>query len=325
MTAQAFLFTAALHPALHTKAARLITRALSNSARRADDGAKEAMDILTIQSHVARGHVGLNAAVLPLQLLGFEVDAVPTVVFSNHLGWQDYEGRALEPAWVTRVIDGVARRGLGQCRALLTGFIGSPELGDTVLHALDVLRQASPGALYACDPVMGNEDGFFVEPGVPEYLKHHIVPKADILFPNHMELEFLAGRPVNTISDALEAARAVQEMGPDTVLVTSLEARAGFPRTIPVIAVDRHCACQASVERLDVPVDGAGDLVAAVFTAATLRGAVLPDALAHALATTHGIMRKTAQCGADELALVSGREEIVNPSQPVDVTLIDAP
>lgn len=283
------------------------------------------MDILTIQSHVARGHVGLNAAVLPLQLLGFEVDAVPTVVFSNHLGWQDYEGRALEPAWVTRVIDGVARRGLGRCRALLTGFIGSPELGDTVLHALDVLRQANPGALYACDPVMGNEDGFFVEPGVPEYLKDHIVPRADILFPNHMELEFLAGRRVEGIDDALHAARQVQDMGPRTVLVTSLEARAGFPDTIPVIAVDGQGACQASVERLDVPVDGAGDLIAAIFTAATLRGAALPDALAHALAATHGIMRKTAECGAEELALVAGREEVVNPSRPVDVTLIDAP
>ncbi len=310
-----------LHDALRPTAARLITRRVSNSARRAD----EAMDILTIQSHVVRGHVGLNAAVLPLQLLGLEVDAVPTVVFSNHLGWQDYEGRALEPAWVTRLIDGVARRGLGRCRALLTGFIGSPELGDTVLHALDVLRRANPGALYACDPVMGNEDGFFVEPGVPEYLRDHIVPQADILFPNHMELEFLAGRPVNTISDALQAARDVQAMGPDTVLVTSLDARAGFPRTIPVIAVDRRCACQASVERLDVPVDGAGDLVAAVFTAATLQGAALPDALAHALAATHGIMRKTAHNNAEELALVSGRDEIIDPSQPVEVTFIDTP
>ena len=308
-----------MHHALRPSTARLITRGVSNHARRAD----EAMDILTIQSHVARGHVGLNAAVLPLQLLGFEVDAVPTVVFSNHLGWQDYEGRALETAWVTQLIDGVARRGLGRCQALLTGFIGSSELGEAVLHALDALRQANPGALYACDPVMGNEDGFFVEPGVPEYLKDHIVPRADILFPNHMELEFLAGRPVNTIGDALQAARDVQAMGPDTVLVTSLDARVGFHRTIPVIAIDRHCACQASVERLDVPVDGAGDLVAALFTASTLKGATLPDALAHALAATHGIMRRTARHGAEELALVSGRDEIVNPSQQVKVRLMD--
>ncbi len=285
----------------------------------------ERMDILTIQSHVARGHVGLNAAVLPLQLLGFEVDAIPTVVYSNHLGWKDYEGRVLEPEWVNRVIDGVARRGLAQCRCLLTGFIGSPELGDAVLHALEVLRRANPSALYACDPVMGNEDGFFVEPGVPEYLRDHIVPLADILFPNHMELEFLAGRRIDSIDDALEAARTVQKMGPKTVLVTSLEARAGFPDTIPVIAVDDHCTCRSSVERLEVPVDGAGDLIAAVFTALTLKGEALPDALAHALAATHGILRRTVELGTDELALVAGREEIVKPGRSVAVTILDTP
>jgi len=277
------------------------------------------MDILTIQSHVARGHVGLNAAVLPLQLLGFEVDQVPTVVFSNHLGWPDFKGRALELDWIRDVIDGVASRGLDRCRCLLTGFIGGPELGEVVLHALDTVRAANPDALYACDPVMGNEDGFFVKPGVPEYLRDHIVPRADILFPNHMELEFLVGRTIGTVAEALEAAREVQAMGPETVVVTSLEARAGFADTIPVVALDRSGAWETSVARLDVPVDGAGDLVAAIFTAARLKGETTPDALSHAIGATHGVMRRTVDLGMPELALVAARDEIETPSQPVRV------
>ena len=48
------------------------------------------------------------------------------------------------------------------------------------------VRSGRPDALYACDPVMGNEDGFYVEPGVPEFLRDRIVPHADILLPNHM-------------------------------------------------------------------------------------------------------------------------------------------
>ncbi|MBN35928.1 MAG: pyridoxal kinase [Rhodospirillaceae bacterium] len=278
------------------------------------------MDILTIQSHVARGHVGLNAATLPLQLLGFEVDAVPTVVFSNHLGWPDFKGRALELDWVRDLIDGVAARGMDRCQCLLTGFIGTLELGDVVLHALDTIRAANPGALYACDPVMGNEEGFFVRPGMPEYLRDHIVPRADILFPNHMELEFLVGRTLATVDEALVAAREVQTMGPETVVVTSLEARDSFPDTIPVIAVGGDQAWQAKVARLDVPVDGAGDLVAAVFTAARLRGKTVPDALAHALGTTHGIMRKTVELKMPELALVAAQDEVTVPSQSVAVT-----
>ena len=280
------------------------------------------MDILTIQSHVVRGHVGLNAATLPLQLLGLEVDAVPTVVFSNHLGWPDHEGRALDAAWIASLLDGVARRGLADCRCLLTGFIGGPELGATVLHALDAIRAANPRAIYACDPVMGNEGGFFVAPGVPEYLRDHIVARADILFPNHVELEFLSGRKVASVAEALEAARAVRAMGPDTVVATSLDAHAGFRETIPIVAINGTGAWQTSVRRLDVPVDGAGDLFAAVFTAATVRGEALPAALAHAAAATHGVLRMTVATGGREMALVAGRDEIVTPSQTVEVTTL---
>jgi len=277
------------------------------------------MDILTIQSLVARGHVGLNAAVLPLQLLGFEVDAVPTVVFSNHLGWKKFTGRALEHSLVRDLVDGVAAMGLDGCRALLTGFIGGPELGEVVLHALDTLRETNPKALYACDPVMGNEGGFFVPPKVPEYLRDHIVPRADILFPNHMELEFLVGRQIDTVEEAREAAQEIRAMGPETVIVTSLEARAGFPDTIPVVAVDGNGAWQAEVSRLDVPVDGAGDLFAAIFTAASLNGASTDGALSHALSSTHGVLRKTAELGLPEIALVAGRNEIVAPSFKVPI------
>jgi len=45
--------------------------------------------VLSIQSHVVSGYVGNKAAVFPLQLLGWDVDVVNTVQFSNHSGeWQ---------------------------------------------------------------------------------------------------------------------------------------------------------------------------------------------------------------------------------------------
>ena len=42
--------------------------------------------VLSVQSHVVQGHVGNKCAVFPLQLLGFDVDFVNTVQFSNHTG-----------------------------------------------------------------------------------------------------------------------------------------------------------------------------------------------------------------------------------------------
>jgi pyridoxine kinase len=154
---------------------------------------------------------------------------------------------------------------------------------------------------------------------VPEYLRDHIVPRADILFPNHMELEFLVGRPIGTVAEARQAAQEIRALGPQTVIVTSLEARAGFPDTIPVVAVDGQGAWQAEVTRLDVPVDGAGDLFAAIFTAASLKGASTSAALSHALSSTHGVLRKTVELGLPEMAMVAARDEIVAPTVKVSV------
>ena len=50
------------------------------------------MNILSIQSHVAYGHVGNSAAVFPLQRIGVEVWPVNTVQFSNHTGYGEWRG-----------------------------------------------------------------------------------------------------------------------------------------------------------------------------------------------------------------------------------------
>ena len=45
-----------------------------------------AAGVLSIQSHVVSGYVGNKCCVFPLQLLGFEVDHISSVQFSNHTG-----------------------------------------------------------------------------------------------------------------------------------------------------------------------------------------------------------------------------------------------
>ena len=63
------------------------------------------MNILSIQSHVAYGHVGNSAAVFPLQRIGVEVWPVQTVQFSNHPGYGAWRGRVFalrRSAWWCR-------------------------------------------------------------------------------------------------------------------------------------------------------------------------------------------------------------------------------
>jgi len=42
--------------------------------------------VLAFQSFVVHGYVGNKAATFPLELLGFEVDAIHCVQYSNHTG-----------------------------------------------------------------------------------------------------------------------------------------------------------------------------------------------------------------------------------------------
>ena len=144
------------------------------------------MNILSIQSHVAYGYVGNRAATFPLQRLGFDVWAVNTVQFSNHTGYGAWQGEVFSPAHVRSIVDGIAERGvMGQCDALLSGYLGDPALGEVVVEAAERVRAANPAAVWACDPVMGDVGrGFFVRPGIPELFRDRIVPMADVIAPN---------------------------------------------------------------------------------------------------------------------------------------------
>ena len=68
-----------------------------------------AVNVLSVQSHVAYGHAGNSAAVFPLQRLGHEVWPVPTVAFSNHTGYGAWRGPVLpQAAWNDRLARPIA-------------------------------------------------------------------------------------------------------------------------------------------------------------------------------------------------------------------------
>ena len=159
------------------------------------------MKILSVQSSVAYGHVGNSAAVFPLQRLGHEVWPVLTVHFSNHTGYGEWRGPLLAADDVADVIAGIQDRGvLGQADAVLSGYQGDPAVGAVILDAVERVKELNPDAVYCCDPVMGDVGrGMFVRPGIPEFMRDSVVPKADILTPNHFELDFLAGRETRSL------------------------------------------------------------------------------------------------------------------------------
>src|SRR5205085_9071509 len=100
-------------------------------------GNEPSMNLLSIQSHVAYGHVGDSAAVFPLQRIGVEVWPVHTVQFSNHSGCGRWGGRVLSGGTIRLVVEGIEARGvLGECDGVLSGYLGSVDNGEAVLDAV---------------------------------------------------------------------------------------------------------------------------------------------------------------------------------------------
>src|SRR5271169_1695022 len=174
------------------------------------------MNLLSIQSHVAYGHVGNSAAVFALQRIGVEVWPVHTVQFANHSGYGKPRGEVFDAGLIRDVVAGIGERGvLGQCDGVLSGYIGSAEIGGAILDAVVAVKRANPAAKYCCDPVIGDAGrGVYVARDVPDFIKRKAVPAADSVTPNQFELEVLVGRACKTLDDVRAAVTAVHALGP---------------------------------------------------------------------------------------------------------------
>ena len=275
------------------------------------------MNILSIQSHVAYGHVGNAAATFPLQRIGVEVWPIHTVQFSNHTGYGAWTGRVFEAAMITELVRGIAERGvLGRCDGVLSGYMGSAETGAAILDAVAQAKAANPKARFCCDPVIGDVGrGIYVRPGIPEFMRQHALPKADIVTPNQFELEQLVGRTSATARDALAAIDALHALGPRTILVTSLHTDATPDDAIDLLASDASGRFRVRTPKLPISVNGAGDAIAALFFAHYLRSGSAADAVARAASSVFGVLKRTAEAGSREILLIDAQEEFVNPSR----------
>ena len=279
------------------------------------------MNVLSIQSHVAYGHVGNSSAVFALQRLGVEVWPVHTVQFSNHTGYGAWRGRIFDGESVDEVVEGIADRGvLDRCDAVLSGYLGSADVGHAVVGAVARVRAARPGAVYCCDPVIGDVGrGVFVRPGILELLRDVAVPVADVVTPNHFELDALSGTQTRTLASVKDAVAAVQALGPRTVLTTSLVAEDTPEDAVDLLASAEGRHFRVRTPRLGLSVNGAGDAIAALFLAHLLRTGSAEQALSGAAASVFGLLQRTEAAGSREILLVEAQEELVAPSRVFEV------
>jgi pyridoxine kinase len=283
------------------------------------------MAVLSIQSHVVYGYAGNTAAVFPLQRLGNEVWAVNTVEFSNHTGYGSWKGKILGAELVQELVNGLEEREvLGECTAVLSGYLGDASVGRAVISAVKKVKNKNPSALYCCDPVMGDTTtGFYVKQDIPEIFRDELLPLADIATPNQFELEAITGIKVQNTDSILKAVNLLHEMGPSIVLVTSIREKKG---EMCMLASDKSKREIYKISTPELPLEesvcGTGDMTAAVFLSRYLETGDLKKTLEICTGSVYGVLEisynkyiykgKSSPC---ELKIISAQNELCSPSK----------
>lgn len=149
-------------------------------------------DVVSVQSQVIYGTVGNNAAIPNLQRYGLRVINVPTVLFSNTPHYPTKYGAAIPLEWFEGFLQSLHdREALQATRAVILGYLGGAEQGEALQRWLSALKAARPEIHIGIDPVLGDFDsGLYVKPELAAVYRDYLVGCADLITPNHFELQF---------------------------------------------------------------------------------------------------------------------------------------
>jgi pyridoxine kinase len=265
--------------------------------------------VIVISSHVVRGTVGNRAAVFALETLGHPVWALPTVILPWHPGHGKSTRVMLSQEEFDAMISDLTRAPWrGEVKAVLTGYLGSAAQVRSVARLVESLRAENPDLLYMCDPVCGDEKGLYIAEETAVAIRDDLIPLASIATPNRFELAWLAGAPLETNGQIMEAALA---LGPSRMLVTSaLPLMAGSTGNL---YLSGRNALLAEHRLVPDPPNGTGDLLAAIFLSRLMEDLTEERRLMTATASVFEIVARTAKRGADELTLEQDASSISTP------------
>lgn len=270
------------------------------------------VDVVSVQSQVVYGQVGNTIAVPTLQAMGLRVAAVPTVVLSNTPHHPTLHGGPIPLDWFEGYLaDLHARDALRRLRAVVVGYLGGPDQARALARWLEALLHERPGVQVFIDPVIGDEDvGVYVDPGMVDAYREHLLPLADGLVPNGFELGLLTGRPMAGIDDVIAAARVLLQGRTQCVVATSAAPSSWREDAMRVAVVTRDAAEVIEHARLDTTPKGTGDLFSATMAGHQLRGAGAIEAARLACERVLQVLEVSRASGCSEMLVFP------DPAQP---------
>ncbi|XP_026232926.1 pyridoxal kinase-like [Anabas testudineus] len=302
--------------------------------------------VLSVQSHVVRGYVGNKSATFPLQVLGFEVDSINSVQFSNHTGYAHWKGQVLTAEELNVLYEGIKLNKVNHYDYILTGYSRDTSFLGTVVDIIQELKKVNPNLVYVCDPVMGDHGAMYVPEKLLPVYKDKVVPLANLLTPNQFEAELLTGRKINTEEDAVEVMDLLHKMGPETVVLTStdLPSKLGDQFLVAlgsqkIVKPDGTKISQKicmDIPKVDAVFVGTGDLFAAMLLAWTHQHPKdLKTACEKTVSVMHHVIKRTMAYANEiagpgkrpspaqlELRMVQSKADIENPAVVVEAKVL---
>jgi len=296
--------------------------------------------VLSIQSHVVSGYVGNKSATFPLQLLGFEVDAINSVQFSNHTGYsKGVRGQVLNDQQLAELIEGLKQNNLDNYSHIINGYIGSDGFLKQLKSTVEHLKKKNPNLTYVCDPVMGDtEPGWYVPQSLLPIYRDEILPLADVCVPNQFEAQLLTGKKISNESEALEAMKVLHDKGVRIVILSSTDFSSHGQLMCLASQKDTESQelRQARIEFPALPTHfvGTGDLFTALTTAWLQHDQFnIESALEKTIGTMQCVLNRTLNyaktVGGEhpspqqlELKLIQSRDDLLNPQVKIKATKI---
>ncbi|KAK6623657.1 hypothetical protein RUM43_009509 [Polyplax serrata] len=289
----------------------------------------KSMRVLSIQSHVVSGYVGNKSATFPLQVLGFEVDAINSVQFSNHTGYGFWTGQVLQKSDLEELVKGLTQNNLDNYSHLLTGYTADATFLRKIGDVVKQLRKVNPSLIYVCDPVIGDNGRIYVSKELIPIYRNEIIPLANIITPNQFELELIADRTIRSVEDAIKAIDYVHEMGVEIIFLSSSDL-ASDDNLLALISRkkgNKREVLKMTFPRLPASFTGTGDLTAALFLAwHTKTQNDLQASIENTIATMQAVVKRTFQIARQstdgdnptvsslELKLIQSKDDIENPT-----------
>ena len=262
--------------------------------------------ILSMQSQVAGARVGNSVAAFAMERLGVRVWQLPTTLLGRRPDLGPPGGGPLPAETLSSLFEGLAAEGrLGEVDAVLVGYLGDSEQVSVILDAAQRVKTANPKALFVVDPVLGDDGKMYVSAAIADAVLNGLAPHADWLAPNLFELGLIAGKDIESLEHARDAARRIGR----PTLVSSIRTATGLGNLLAAPGGDWFC----ETPRLPRAPKGSGDLLNALFVARRVRGEAPAVALEAATGAVFDVIVRSLAAESDELLLPGAQDVLAEP------------